>query len=238
MSEELSREEVHQTVDRAVADLLDEAGIQEPPIDVLVLARTHLGMNWEEEPLPTRRGRRKVAANGPMASEEDRQWIVAQAIAERRKPDLLRRLGLAPEGPRPLTGESLGNLFAERLLVPTRWLASVGRACGFDLLALKERFCTASHERIAWRMLDLSEPCVITVIDQGAVSKRRGNAFRVNRDLVAAERICQEQVHRYSRPYLHSAGGWTVHGWPVHFPDWKREILRAVVEEEAREAWE
>ena len=25
-------------------------------------------------------------------------------------------------------------------------------------------------------------------------------------------------------------GGWTVHGWPVHQTDWKREILRSVVE--------
>ena len=27
--------------------------------------------------------------------------------------------------------------------------------------------------------------------------------------------------------------GWTVQGWPVHQTDWKREILRAVVEEGA-----
>jgi hypothetical protein len=26
-------------------------------------------------------------------------------------------------------------------------------------------------------------------------------------------------------------GSWTVQGWPIHQDDWKREILRSVVEE-------
>jgi hypothetical protein len=25
---------------------------------------------------------------------------------------------------------------------------------------------------------------------------------------------------------------WTVYGWPVHQPDWKREILRSIVDAE------
>jgi hypothetical protein len=143
----------------------------------------------------------------------------------------LRRLGIEAEQARPLTGESLANLFAARLLVPTPWLRAECRACGFDLLALKERFATASHETIAWRLLDLDEPCIITLVDNGQVSKRRANAGRAGRELSAPERACQQQVHRYSRPCALREAGWTVQGWPLHQADWKREVLRSVVEE-------
>src|SRR5947199_99878 len=81
-------------------------------------------------------------------------------------------VGVGPEKTRPMMGESLANLFAHRLLVPTRWLAGEARACGYDLPSLKERFRTASHEVIAWRLLDLSEPCVITIVDNDSVSRR------------------------------------------------------------------
>jgi len=49
--------------------------------------------------------------------------------------------------------------------------------------------------------------------------------------LLAAETKCQKQVHRTGKPKTVRNDGVTVHGWPVHTPEWKREILRAVVEE-------
>jgi hypothetical protein len=130
-----------------------------------------------------------------------------------------------------MLGESLTRLFAEHLLVPTVWLADEARACNDDLFELKERFTTASHELIAWRLLDLDQPCVITVIDNERVSKRRGNAFNVAKELAPAEKACLRQVQRYSRPCRVSEEGWDVRGWPLHRPDWKREILRSVVED-------
>ena len=51
------------------------------------------------------------------------------------------------------------------------------------------------------------------------------------RTLLAAETRCQKQVHRTGKPKTVRDDGVTVHGWPVHTPEWKREILRAVVEE-------
>jgi len=48
----------------------------------------------------------------------------------------------------------------------------------WDLLELKKRYRTSSHEVIAWRFLDLPEPCVVTVIDNEHVSRRRSNARR------------------------------------------------------------
>jgi hypothetical protein len=123
------------------------------------------------------------------------------------------------------------NLFAERLLVPTAWLRDEGHVCGFDLFALKDRFTTASHELIAMRMLDLEEPCIITIVDNDHVARRRSNAYRVNKELSGPEQRCLKQVQRYSRPCQIDEEGWRVRGWPIHECDWKREILRSVLEE-------
>ena len=46
---------------------------------------------------------------------------MAHEIGEHLKTDLLRRLGIEPEQTRAMMGESLANLFAHRLLVPTTW---------------------------------------------------------------------------------------------------------------------
>jgi hypothetical protein len=41
----------------------------------------------------------------------------------------------------------------------------------------------------------------------------------------------QHYVNYYSRPKMVQEEGWTVQGWPVHQTDWKREILRSVVDD-------
>ena len=80
------------------------------------------------------------------------------------------------------------------------------------------------------RMLDLPEPAIITVVDNDHISRRRSNAWRVRKELEPVERRCQHYVNHHSRPKVLREGGWTVQGWPVHQADWKREILRSVVE--------
>ena len=83
---------------------------------------------------------------------------------------------------------------------------------------------------MAWRLLDLPEPCVITVVENDHVHRRRSNAWRVDKTLHPAEARVPALRPHYSRPRVVSADGWTVQGWPVHSPDWKREILRSVVD--------
>lgn len=226
MSEELQREEVHEAVDRAVLDLLSAADITQPPVNAIALAH-HLGVDRGVDRTKKRRGR-------PEPSAEQQQWAVAHVIGEHIKPDLLRRLGIDPEQPRAMFGESLANLFANRLLVPTVWLCEEARTCGYDLLAIKERFSTASHEGIAWRLLDLPDPCIITIIDNDHVSRRRSNGPRVGKALSAPERRCQRQVHRHGQPHEVNEDGWRVQGWPVPQAEWKREILRSVPEDCSR----
>lgn len=226
MNENLTREEIHHAVDRFVEDLLAEAGQIAPPADALALLRK-LGLAIR--PDPPRRG--KPTAMPPTeASEESRQLKAAIQLGEHVKPALLQRLGLSP-GPRASMGLSLPNLFAHHFLAPSCWYACDARAADWDILDLKRSYSTATHELLAWRLLDLPEPCAITVVDDDRVTGRRGNAWRVNRILAEAEQECQRYVHHYSRPRRVVSGAWTVQGWPIHRPDWKREILRSVVEE-------
>src|SRR5262249_4047385 len=158
----------------------------------------HLGMVVCIDRTQPQRGRaqrvagRKQIFLRPEPSEERHQWTVAHEIGEHLKSDLLRRLGIDPEQTQALAGEALANLFADRPLTPTRWAASGAGACDHGLLELKPRFRTASHEVIAWRLLDLSEPCIITIVDNDHVYRRRSNAWRINRELAAPERECQQ----------------------------------------------
>jgi Zn-dependent peptidase ImmA (M78 family) len=233
----LPREEIAATVDRAVDELLDAAGVLGPPVDAIALAQRHLGMIVCIDRRQPQRGRAQRAAGRkqiflrPEPNEERHQWTVAHEIGEHVKADLLRRLGVEPQQTRAMSGESLANLFAYRLLVPTRWLTADAPALDYDVLELKQRYRTSSHEVVAWRLLDLPEPCVITIVDNEHVSRRRSNAWRVTRRLEPPEEECQRYVHYYSRPRVVRADGWTVQGWPVHQTDWKREILRSVFEE-------
>jgi hypothetical protein len=236
MMEDLSREELLAAVDSVVTELLQAADIQEPPVDAITLARRHLGMVVCLDSKQPQRGRaqrglgQKHIYLRPEPTEERHQWTVAHEIGEHLKPSLLERLGVEPAQTRAMLGESLANLFAFHLLVPACWFTEDAPAHGQDLLALKKKYRTASHEVLALRLLDLPAPCIITIVDNDHIHRRRSNAWPVRRRLEPAEEQCQRQVHYYSRPTVVQQRGWTVQGWPVHQADWKREILRSVVD--------
>ena len=236
MIEELPRDEVLAVVDAAVEGLLSAAGLAGPPVDAIVLAQRHLGMVVCLDRNQPQRGRAQRAAGRkqiflrPEPSEERHQWTVAHEIGEHLKAAMLEKVGIAPGETPAMAGESLANLFAHRLLVPSRWFADDAEGCGYDLLALKQRYRTASHEVLAWRFLDLPQPCVITVVDKGEVRRRQSNRWPATSELAEPEARCQEQVHRTGHPNEVRAEGWTVQGWPVHRQDWKREILRSVLD--------
>jgi Zn-dependent peptidase ImmA (M78 family) len=234
MSDDLSREDVVAKVDRMVDELLERAELSGPPVDAIALAQGTLGMVVCLDRGQPQRGRAQRAAGRrqiylkPEPTEERHQWTVAHEIGEHFKIDLLGRLGVEPEQMRAMAGESLANLFAHHLLVPTCWFAGDAPGLDYDILELKKRYRTSSHEVIALRLLDLPEPCVVTVIDNDQVTRRKSNAYPVRRPLEPAEQACQRYVNHYSRPRVVREGNWTVQGWPVHQTDWKREILRSV----------
>jgi Zn-dependent peptidase ImmA (M78 family) len=234
---DLPREELIQKVDRFVDDFLDSAGIQEPPVDAIDLAQRHLSIVVCLDRKQPQRGRAQRSDKGrliylrPEPTEERHQWTVAHEIGEHLKPPLLKHLGAEPGQTPVMAGESLANLLAYHLLVPQRWFADDASHLDYNLLELKKRYRTASHEVIAWRFLDLPSPSIVTIIDNEHIYRRRSNAWPTHRQLEPAEEECQRYVHYYSRPKVVQKDQWTVHGWPVHQPDWKREILRSVVEE-------
>jgi len=239
MREDLSLEEIQETIDREVRELLTAAGIEGPPVDAVYLAQRHLKITVCLDRRQEQRGRAQRAAGRkqiflrPEPIEERHQWTVAHEIGEHLKTTLLDRLGVGPTQTRAMTGESLANLFAHRLLTPTAWFSADAKSLDYDIPELKRRYETASHEVIARRLLDLPESCIITIMDNDAIHFRRGTGARIStRRLEPPEKECQRYVHDYSRPRLVRKDGWTVQGWPVHQPDWKREILRSVVDEE------
>lgn len=235
MSLEQQGEEVLAVVDRTIEKLLERAGVLQPPVDAIRLAQGTLGMYVCLDTRQQARGRaqrtgfqRQVYLR-PEPTEERHQWTVAHEIGEHLKSEMLEELGVCPESTGAMAGETLANLFAHRLLVPAAWFSGDAAACHYDLLALKNRYRTPSHEVIALRLLDLPAPCIITVVDNKHIHRRLSNAWPVTRQLQPIERACQEYVHLYSRPYRLEEAGCAVAGWPVHQPDWKREILRSVV---------
>jgi hypothetical protein len=226
MIEDLSREELYHTIDLLVEEVLDSSGAVEPPVDAIAIAREHFHLDL------TPPKRRRAAPEEDLEPPETvRQWFAAQRIGEHHKPVLLRRLGMEAAGMRGLGGASLVNLFATHLLLPACWFADDARELEGDVMELHAHYRTAGVEQIAWRLLDLPEPCIITVVDNDHVARRRSNAWPVRRELSPAESECQRYVHHYSRPRRVCSGGWTVQGWPIHRADWKREILRSVTDD-------
>lgn len=234
MIEDLQRDDVVGTIDAMVDELLDAARIREPPVDAIVLAQQHLDMLVVIDQRSPQRGRaqrtlgKKQIYLKPEPREERHQWTVAHEIGEHLKSELLERLDIAPHEARAMLGESLANLFAHRLLVPTRWYRDDAPMHDYDLLALKKRYTTSSHEVLAMRFLDLSAPCVVTILDNERITRRRSNAWTTRKVLLPIEEQCWRDVHNRGSPATMRAAEWTVQGWPVHELEWKREILRSV----------
>jgi Zn-dependent peptidase ImmA (M78 family) len=205
-------------------------------VDAIQLAQGHLGIVVCLDNRQSQRGRAQRAAGKkqiylrPEPTEERHQWTVAHEIGEHMKTVLLQRLNVTPEETRSMAGELLANLFAHHLLVPTSWYADDAGAVGYDLARLKKRYRTASHEVLALRMLDLSGQCIITIIDNDHIHKRRSNAWPVRKELEPPEDKCRVFVNKHGKPHTVRATGWTVRGWPVHQAGWKREILRSVMD--------
>ena len=112
--------------------------------------------------------------------------------------------------------------------MPTKMLRATLRDCKYDLVALKERFSTATPETIALRLLDLDEPCVVSIVDDGVVVTRRGNRNQAGKKLEPVEQQCHDRIAQLELPHRVRADGWTVQGWPVTGRAFRRIILRAV----------
>jgi hypothetical protein len=236
---DFSHEELTEAIDRLVAGLLERAGVTAPPVDALAVAENHLGIpvEWvepeEDDGAGRRRPRARRAGGGGIAlttdmTAEHRQRVAADGIARLLLPEIFQKVGVAPDTDSKPFAAHVRGLTVARVLIPMRLLRSALRECKYDVPALQRVFRTASMEAVAARLLDLDEPCVIAVVDDGVVASRRGNRTPAARKLTAAEQECADRVTELDLPHRARVGGWTAWGWPVPGRPFRRILLRAV----------
>jgi Zn-dependent peptidase ImmA (M78 family) len=242
MLAELAHEELAAGLDAAAVEILDVAGTDAPPVDAFRVARA-LGITVAMDDRQQGRARyvrlRGFRSSRPQAAillrsdprPERRQWAVAHEIGEHVACRVFRRLGIDPGETPPRAREQVANELAGRILLPAPWFSADGRDCGWDLIQLKARYDTASHELIARRMLHCRPPVIISIFDHGGLYFRRSNLPGRVPPLSATEKECWKAVHELARADLAYAGLRAIQGWPVHEPGWKREFLRTEVDE-------
>lgn len=236
MTSDIPAEQLAATLDQVALESLDEAHITGPPVDAVQVAH-RLGLVVAMDPSMAERARfvrlggsggpgQGTIVVGPHQRPERFQWAVAHEIGEATAYRVFELVGLTPQGARPSAREEVANELAGRILLPRHWFTADGDSCDWDLLELKSRYSTASHELIARRMLDGDWPTRITVFDQGKLAWRRSNCGRRTDRQLEIEVRAQEQAHRLSEPIEIDSDRYRVRCWPVHEPEWRREILR------------
>jgi len=242
MLAELAPEELADALDAVAAEVLAAAGVGGPPVDAFAVARA-LGVTVAEDDRQRGRARfvrlKRRGHTPPQATillrpeprPERRQWAVAHEIGEHAARQVFERLWIDPREADPAARERTANQLAGRLLLPAAWFGEDGRALDWDLLELKARYATASHELIARRMLDFPPPVAITIYDHARISFRRSNVAGRVPPPSAGETHCWRRAHESGRAQQMTEGTGTVRAWPVHEEDWKREIVRTEGEE-------
>jgi hypothetical protein len=247
MLSEIPDDELAAALDACAAEVLWEAGIAGPPVDAIAVAEglqlvvtrdystSHRGHFVRLADREENSGGVGTIVVGLAERPEREQWAVAHEIGESIAYRVFERLGVAFDEALPTARELVANRMATALLLPRRWFAVDGRERDWDLLELKERYCTASHELIARRMLEMRSLIVITVCDQGQVYWRRSNVTSRPPDLLREEKAVWRSVYQTGLPMSETLDAETglelVRCWPIHEPDWKREIIRSEIAE-------
>ncbi len=237
MLPELTQDEFSAALDAVAGSVLDAAGQYAPPIDAAGLARAlGLALAWDTEQPGRGRVVRLAGFGGtrprgsillrPEPRPERLQWATAHEIGETCACQVFDRLGVDPREAPPAVREMVANQLAGRLLLPRDAFSADGRASDWDLLVLKARYTSASHELIARRMLDFAPPIIITVFDQGRRTWRKGNLDRRPPALLPLEAAARHAAHERGEPVVEETPLCRVRAWPIHELDWKREILR------------
>jgi predicted transcriptional regulator len=235
---DFSQEELVDAIDRLVAGLMERAGVTAPPVNALAIAEHHLGIPVEfvepaEEDESGRRRPRARPSGGGIAlttdmSTEQQQRSAADGIARLLVPDVYRKVGVVQGSESRQFAAHVRALVIARVLIPGKLLRSALRDCKYDVPELHQRFSTASMEAVAARLLDLDDPMVVSLVDDGVVASRRSNRMQVSKKLEGAEQECVDRVMELDLPHRARVGEWTAWGWPVPNRPFRRIILRAV----------
>lgn len=218
-------------LDDAANDLLDRGGVEAPPVDCLTLAeRLEIYVAYDASQPGRGRHKRIGGQSTLLVRPEERperlQWAVAHELGEAFAWKVFERVNADVDEGSPQLREHIANLMASRLLLPNRWFFDDARREDWNLPWLKQRYATASHELIAYRFLDGDEPTTVTLFDQGQLTRRSANVRQRAPRLTQLERDCWSEAHRDSRSCERHSASLVVQAWPVHEPEWKREVLR------------
>ena len=184
------------------------------------------------------RGRQKPLGGRPciFLRPDDRperlQWAAAHELGETVAWQVFEAVGgaewAASRDELPPLREQVASELASRILLPGEWFRAACRECDTDLPELKQQFSTASHELIAWRLLDLPVPSTVAIFDEGQATRRRSNFSRGRLPVEPAELGCRDEAARTGRKCVVQTPRVMVTAWPVHEENWRREILRLV----------
>lgn len=238
--EQTTTSHLSEALDRTAYEALAKARLLAPPVDAFELARAYGLRVAVDERLAGRARyavlstpqRRKVIPTiwlRPDPRPERLHWAVAHELGEHLASRVLEQVGKSVESLKPAMREQLANAMASRLLLPKDLFLLEAQRYQWNLLALKRIFATASHELVARRMLDFELPIIVTVFDNGQATWRRSNVARRAPPLIPTERECWEEAQATGRPCHRSGEHFEVDVWPIHEPDWKREIMRTEV---------
>ena len=209
--------------------LLDEAGFHSAPVDAFTLAR-RLGYETILDASQLVRTRFKLLRGRPTIFvrpdrvAERQHWAVAREIAERnvdRVADRLRVPGKLPG----FMKQQITNEMASRILLPKSWFLPAVEELDGDVMALKRRFATASHELVLLALLRTPGRSIVTLFDEQQTTRRfsnRGSAAPMT-DL---EHSVWQQVHRIGMPCDVEQDGLRVQCWPLHVNGHRREFMR------------
>lgn len=217
-------------VDELISEIFRTLAIEQPPVDALSIVRA-VGCELAFDASQWGRARQKTidGQTAVFLKPDDRperlQWAAAHELGEIFAWQICEKVAASLEELPNGFREQLAHRFASRLLLPTTWYSEDLRESGADLHSLKTRYRTASHELISRRLLDFFPHRILTIVDQGRVvlrqngyQSRPGPLCAMERQLVAA---CRESGRTVSR----DSDDIRCEVWPVHEPDWKREIL-------------
>lgn len=246
MLTEIPVEQQAEVINDCVREILAEAGVDHPPVDALLMAE-RLGLVVAQDHQsdvrarfvrvgqPNRSGRGTILlADDPRP--ERRQWAVAHEIGEFAAHRVFAQVGIDPTELVSAEREQMANHLANAVLLPFEWFRADGFALDWDLFELKQIYSTASHELIARRMLAMSPAVIVTLFDLGKLVWRRSNVLHRPPPLVPAESATWQAAHEKCQPAQYECrdlpeGLRDVRCWPVHEPEWQREILRTALED-------
>ena len=221
-------------IEQLADELVAAAGVVKPPVEAGVVARSiGLTLAWDEHQSGRARcvrlSRRGSGAGAvllkPDPRPERQQWAIAHEVGEACSLQVFERLAGEALG-LPAAREEIANLLAARLLLPGCWFGPDAQRLNFDLPRLKSLYCTASHELIARRMLDLPAPAILSIFDQGRLTFRKRSGHLPAPPVCAAERRAQQRAHYTGAVQVVRDCDLHIHAWPIHEPQWKREIMR------------